>query len=272
MHAMFQEILRDLWLVPVGIVVGAIGTLIGAGGGFLLVPLLLIVYPDLSPAAVTSISLTMVVFNASSGTWAYGRMGRIDYKSGTVFAVATIPGAVLGAWVIEWIPRRPFDLVFGVILGLLGVFLLISGAGVRDGDGHGDHSASLRPTLTPRKWLIGILVSIGVGFLSTLLGIGGGIIHVPALVHLLGYSVHGATATSHYVLMISATVATIVHIARGELLGVAWKAVCAGVGAFIGAQIGAHWSKRVSGPMIARGLGVALSLVAVRLILLAIQG
>ena len=80
-----------LWLVPLGFVVGAYGTLIGAGGGFVLMPALLLLYRGESPELLTSISLAVVFFNALSGSFAYARMGRIDYKSGLLFSTTTIP-------------------------------------------------------------------------------------------------------------------------------------------------------------------------------------
>ena len=89
-----------LWLLPLGFVIAAYGTLIGASGGFVLVPLLLLLYPKESPEIITSISLAVVFFNAASGSVAYARMKRIDYKSGIIFSIATIPGAILG-------PSRP---------------------------------------------------------------------------------------------------------------------------------------------------------------------
>ncbi|HEY3168403.1 MAG TPA: sulfite exporter TauE/SafE family protein, partial [Candidatus Binatia bacterium] len=95
-----------LWLLPLGILIGAFGTLIGAGGGFILVPILLLLYPDENTELITSISLAVVFFNALSGSWAYSRMGRIDYKSGMIFAVATIPGAILGAVSTAYVPRH----------------------------------------------------------------------------------------------------------------------------------------------------------------------
>src|SRR6185295_19952217 len=56
----------ELLLVPLGFAVGTYGTLVGAGGGFVLVPALLIIYPDESPSSITSISLAVVFFNALS--------------------------------------------------------------------------------------------------------------------------------------------------------------------------------------------------------------
>ena len=84
-------------LVLLGLLVGAYGTMIGAGGGFILVPVLLLLYPDDSPELVTSISLGAVFFNAVSGSFAYIRQRRVDFLAGNAFAAATIPGAIAGA-------------------------------------------------------------------------------------------------------------------------------------------------------------------------------
>ena len=101
--------LDKLWLIPVGFIVGTYGTLIGAGGGFVLVPMLLLLYPKESPEVITSISLAVVFFNALSGSIAYIRLKRVDYHSGVLFAIATIPGAILGAVTTSSIPRPLFD-------------------------------------------------------------------------------------------------------------------------------------------------------------------
>jgi uncharacterized protein len=83
--------------VLLGLGVGAYGTLIGAGGGFLLVPILIWLYPSARPELLASVSLAVVFFNAFSGSIAYGRLRRIDYRTGLIFPAAALPGAVLGA-------------------------------------------------------------------------------------------------------------------------------------------------------------------------------
>src|SRR6266542_1994446 len=176
-----------IWLFPLGILIGAFGTLIGAGGGFLLVAILLILYPNENTELITS------------------------------FAIATIPGAILGAVSTAYVPRYAFDFIFGVLMIVAGVFLWFSAK-----DDHAHAQVPSGPHASVKKlarWkvrdfvdrdgvhyhyeydpVIGIVLSIFVGFVSSLLGVGGGFIHVPALSRLLNFPVHIATATSHFVL------------------------------------------------------------------------
>jgi uncharacterized membrane protein YfcA len=276
--------LTYLWLFPLGLAIGAFGTLIGAGGGFILVPILLIVYPNENTELITSISLAVVFFNALSGSVAYARMKRIDYKSGIIFAVATIPGAILGAVSTAYVPRYAFDIIFGVLMIVAGAFLWLSAK-----DDHKQAHASPASGANgekPARWtvrklvdadgaryryaynpVVGIVLSIFVGFISSLLGVGGGFIHVPALSRLLNFPVHIATATSHFVLAVMALTGTLVHIANGAFEhGVRRTAILA-VGVVLGAQVGARLSNQVGGKWIIRGLALALIFVGIRLIL-----
>src|ERR1051325_6904140 len=102
-------------LVITGFLIGALGTLIGAGGGFLLVPLLLITRPDFSPEVITAISIAIVAANAITGSIAYARSKRIDYKAGLLFAAFSIPGSVIGVFLTRYISHHAFNIVFGVL-------------------------------------------------------------------------------------------------------------------------------------------------------------
>ena len=265
------------WLLPLGFVIGAFGTLIGAGGGFILVPLLLLLYPNESPDLITSISLAVVFFNALSGSLAYARMKRVDYRSGIIFSIATVPGAVLGALTTAYISRRLFDAIFGALMIVASAYLLWR---------PGDHRKNLSTTANHNQLLrglvdtegirhtlsynpaVGIVLSLFVGYLSSLLGVGGGFIHVPALVHLLGFPVHVATATSHFVLAVMALTGTIVHVVTGTFAHGVSRTIALGIGAIFGAKLGASLSNRIHGDWIIRGLAVALGLVGVRLLIM----
>ena len=268
--------LETLGLAALGLVVGAFGTLIGAGGGFLLVPALLLLYPHDSPALITGMSLAVVFFNASSGSFAYARMGRVDFKSGLMFATATIPGAVLGALTTAHMPRRTFDLLFGVLLTAGSIYLIWRPIRTGEDDPRARPSGHFHRHLVERDGtthdftydpILGIGISVMVGFVSSLLGIGGGIIHVPVLSQLLDFPVHIATATSHFTLSIMALAGSLVHLASGALAPGLGRIAALSVGVIAGAQVGAALSSRVHGVWIMRGLAIALGFVGLRILL-----
>lgn len=242
-----------------GVFVGLLGTLIGAGGGFLLVPVLLLLYPGKNPEVVAAVSLAMVCANAISGSVAYGRMRRIQYRPGLIFAAASVPTAVIGAFSTAFMPRRDFELVFAGLLAFAALMLFLKApAG-------GASVSATAPVLSRGKLTLGALLSVAIGFISSFLGIGGGIIHVPALTLFLGFPVHLATATSHFTLAFVALAGTLVNIFSGRLHG-SWGIVAALVlGALAGAQAGARLSSRIHGHLILRLLAAALLLVALRL-------
>jgi len=260
------------WLILLGFAVGAYGTLIGAGGGFVLMPLMLLLYPNEPPEVLTAISLVVVFFNAASGSAAYARMGRIDFRAGLLFAAAGIPGAVAGAFCTEIIPRRAFDVTFGVLMIAAALALLLSRTVIESTAashqaGHTADPAGTAAQRAPYNARLGAGISFGIGYLSSLLGIGGGIMHVPLLVRVLKFPVHVATATSHFILAILALTATVVHAADGTLAHGLWRTTFLSIGVVAGAQVGAALSNRVHGTWILRGLGLALAIVGARLLL-----
>lgn len=253
-----QEFFR---LAPLGLLVGAYGTLVGAGGGSVLVPFLLIILPHEAPATVTAISLAVVFFNAYSGTIAYMRMGRIDYRSGVLFTLAGLPGAVIGTLLVHEMPRSLFDPIFGVLLLALGGFLVTNPLGSAGMDGR-DHSAPA----DQGRMLFGSVGSAYIAVVSSLLGLGGGIIHVPFLIRALRMPPHTATATSHFVLTFIALTATVTHVALGEFDRGLTQTMYLAVGVMMGAPLGAALSSRLHGSLIVRLLALALCLVGLRLL------
>jgi uncharacterized membrane protein YfcA len=109
-----------------------------------------------------------------------------------------------------------------------------------------------------------------VGFISSLLGIGGGIIHVPVLVNLLNFPVHIATATSHFVLVVTSFTGTLAHILFNHILTGTALVVALSIGVIIGAQLGAVFSSRVRDKNIMRLLAVTLGIVGLRIVVMAI--
>lgn len=253
-----QEFVR---LAPLGLLVGAYGTLVGAGGGSVLVPVLLILLPLETPATVTAISMAVVFFNAYSGTIVYMRMDRVDYRAGVLFTVAGLPGAVLGTLLVHEMPRSLFDPIFGVLLLAIGGLLVASPLGSAAADG----PAAAAP-VSDRRLCAGSVGSAYIGVLASLMGIGGGVIHVPFLIRVLRMPPHTATATSHFVLTFIALTSTLTHVALGEFDRGLAQTMYLAVGVMMGAPLGATLSTRLGGSLIVRLLALALCLVGVRLL------
>lgn len=259
--------LQFLWLIPLGFFAGGYGALIGAGGGFVLAPALLLIYPSEAPETITSISLSVVFFNALSGTLVYARSKRIDFKLGAIFALATMPGAVLGALATNAISRDKFNLMFGFLLIAVAIFLALNpGQKSMAQVAQGSASPSLVSRWSVRTLLIGASLSTLFGFISSFLGIGGGFLYVPALVYLLRFPIHIATATSLFVLTITALTGSVTHIAAGFFEHGIRRALGLSIGAILGAQVAARLSRHVRGDWIIRSLAIALGLVGLRLV------
>jgi uncharacterized membrane protein YfcA len=263
-----------VFLVLLGVAVGAFGTLLGSGGGFILTPILLLLYPHDRPATITAISLTAVFFNAASGSAAYAHQRRIDFRSGLTFALAALPGSIAGALVVGSVSRHLFDGLMGAVLLALAVWLLVGARGARTAPrGRLTNRELVDRYGTTHRYAVperrGALYSTVVGFVSSFLGIGGGIIHVPLLVRALGFPTHIATATSHFILAIIAGSGAATHAVTGSFAhghGL-HRAAAISIGVVVGAQVGARFSLRTSARVLEVLLAVALLVLAVRLLL-----
>jgi uncharacterized membrane protein YfcA len=198
-------------------------------------------------------------------------MRRIDYRAGSMFALASVPGAILGAITTGHLARQTFDLLLGTAILAVAIYLTLRPGGedcdeLRMPNACEDLPPAERKTTPCYCRSFGMLISALVGYLSSLLGIGGGIIHVPAMVHLLRFPVHVATATSHFVLAIMAGTGTLVHVVCGSFHHGVRRTIALGIGVLIGAPLGAYVSSRIGGSLIIRALAAALGLVAVRLL------
>jgi uncharacterized protein len=266
-------------LIGIGFFIGTLGTLIGAGGGFLLVPILIIMYPHFTPETITAISMVVVACNAISGSIAYMASRRVDYKAGIIFAICTIPGSILGVLTTAIIPRGIFDIIFGIIMLALAVFLFFKG---------GEKESVKKPVAAHKGWIqqhltdkwgehydyaynlrLGMLLSVFVGYFSPLLGIGGGIIHVPAMAEWLLFPVHIATATSHFILAIMSTVSVIVHYFQGNYNDPVVVKMVIGIviGVSPGAQLGAFLSRKINGKYIIKALAVSIGIVGIKILI-----
>lgn len=268
--------LQDLLLVPLGLVAGIYGTIIGAGGGFVLVPALLLLFRDKPADQITAITLTVALVSGISAFAAYARQRRIDYLTALVMGGAAVPGGILGVIAIHTLPRPVFDTVFGVLLLVVGTVTLRR----RDAAAAPDlpeGSGVLRRQIVAADGTVhcyaypvwrGLGLSGGVGFFSNLLGIGGGVLQVPVMIAILSIPLAVAVPTSTLMLLFSSAAGVAVHIADGHLAGEnTTMALLLAAGAVPGAQLGAFLGQRFASSTVSILLIGGLSLVGIRLVL-----
>lgn len=263
-------------LLGSGLCIGAYGTLVGIGGGPLIVPILVFFY-GWDPRYVVGTSLFVVFLNALSGTTGYVYQQRIDYAGGIKFSLAALPGSVASGLVHRYFRVESFGVIFGVFLLALAVYCMVGLQKLRD-------EQRKRPkTLNPAHRLLrfrdrfgsryrftvndslGLAFNFALGFLVGFLGIGGGVLQVPMLVFALRYPVHLATATSHFITLITCTYALVPSIAFGHVRFD--QGLWMGLGVVIGAQAGAWLSPRLQSRAILGLFTCVILAFAARLIL-----
>lgn len=248
-----------------GAAVGVFGTIVGIGGGLVLVPVFILfmsdggIYPYFHSAPqIVGTSLFVVLMNAVSGVTAYIRQKRVFFDAAVPFALATVPGAFLGSYIASTFNAKSLDFWFGCFLFCMGCIMTWNTCKKAP-----ENKLVIDKGFHYNKPL-GIVCSLIVGFLSSIFGIGGGIVHVPVMIYLLGFPVHIATATSQFVLACSSFVGVVSHV---MLSHVVWlPAICIGIGATIGAQIGARLSRKTKSRTILTILAAAIFFVSIKLI------
>lgn len=263
------------WLVLSGLVAGTWGSIIGAGGGFILVPLMLFVFPDAAPATVTAISLAAVLTTGLSSTATYACLKRIDYKMGIIFGLASVPTAILGVLAVLRLTRSVFQIIFAVLLIVLAFYLAFLRRKYSNSPENAPRGSVPRLLVDGRgtvykyavNFKLGSLITLAVGFLSGMLGIGGGLLNVPAMIAILQIPVHVAAASSQLALVATSTTAVATHAVKGTLASGEWSyALLCAAGTVVGAQIGARISSRLSGLFIVRLLSLGLAGLGIRLL------
>jgi len=251
--------------------VGIIAAMTGVGGGVFIVPLLSLAYGFSFHQAIGT-SLTMIIFTSLSSAIGYWKQRRIDYKTGSILTLTSVPGALVGAYLTSIIEEKLLGLIFGVFL----VFVALRMA----------FQFNLYRVQTPRLGKVwhrkivdsggaifeydtnvnlGLVLSFFGGLSSGLLGIGGGALMVPILHLTMGFPMHVTVATSMFIMVFTSISGTATHFSLGNVQ--IYHAVFLCIGVIFGAQLGAYFSKKVSGKNLRRIFGLVLLLVSVRMIL-----
>lgn len=263
-------------VIVVGFAIGCYGTIVGIGGGPLIIPTLFVFYGWDSEVLVAT-SLFIVFLNATSGSIGYALQKRLVYKSGFKFAIAAIPGAIISGFVHHSINIPIFNVIFGVFLILLAIYTFTNVSNIDRLHFFNKkiNLANCRRVKFTDKFgikydfysddLLGFKVNFFLGFFVGFLGIGGGVFQVPMLLFFLYYPAHIATATSHLITMLTCLIALIPHLALGNVAFS--EGIWMGLGVIAGAQLGAALAPKIKSKWIIYLFIIVLIMFAIKLIL-----
>lgn len=260
------------WSAPIlGLAVGLVLALTGAGGAILAVPLLLFGL-HLTLAQAAPISLLTVALAAAVGAALALRARTLRYRAAGVMAAAGLAAVPLGQWLSHSLPERPLTVLFAAVLVAAATRTLLQANRELRGEEVARPEATPcrrdpatgRLRWTPRCAVVLMLTGAVTGLLSGLLGVGGGFVVVPALLLLTDITMQGVIATSMGVIALVSMGAAALAAAQGH---VAWDigAPFAG-GAVAGLLAGRAWAQRLRGPRLQQGFAVVSLLVAAGLV------
>lgn len=239
-----------LIMIGGGVAAGLFGSLLGLGGGILIVPILTLGL-GLPLLTAVGVSLVCVIVTSGAAAGVYLERRVANLRLGMTLELFTAIGALGGALVAFLIPEKLLSALFG---GLLVYVAATMARGrepapdetVTDGDDPAPPSfaASLSgPGYRVRNLGLGAVGSVVAGVISALLGIGGGTVKVPVMHVLMGVPLRVATATSNLMIGITASSGAIVYLLRGGIDG--YVAAPTAVGVFLGASLGSRVAHRI---------------------------
>jgi hypothetical protein len=250
--------------VALALVSAFIAAMAGVGGGFLYVPILTLVF-GLEPADAVGTSLVIIIFTTLAASVSYLRQGRVFFRSAVFLILPGVIGAMIGAYATVFIPAALIGILFSGIVGLLSIKLLfptfslirpIECGPSREEVCHDCFSVTARHRIYYLHYLVWGLVS---GLASGLIGIGGGVFNVPALVT-AGMPVHFATATSTLVVLCSSMTGGGIHAFLGHVD--TYYAFIFSIGAVAGGYLGARQAPRAPEGVLRTCIGLLFMVVA----------
>ena len=258
-----------LLLLAGGVAAGVFGSLLGLGGGILIVPFLTLVFGFPLLEAV-GVSLVCVIMTSGAAAGVYLERRVANLRLGMTLELFTAIGALFGGLIAFLLPERLLEFVFALLLAYTALTMArrrdASEAPADDTTSAATEIASgdraFLDTLSGPGYRVhhlgfGVIGSVVAGIASALLGIGGGLVKVPVMHVIMGVPLRVATATSNLMIGITASASAIIYLIRGSIDP--YAAAPTAIGVFIGASIGSRTAHRI--PLrVLRGLFVAILL------------
>jgi uncharacterized membrane protein YfcA len=267
-----------------GAAVGFLSGMFGVGGGFLITPLL--IFYNIPPVVAVATGANQVVASSISGAITHFRRGTLDVKLGSVLLVGGLSGATVGIWIFSLLRRLGqldlfISLLYVVFLGTVGGLMLLESvnamrrasrnvppAARKPGHHHWVHRLPLKMRFKKSKIFLSVIpivaLGFGIGILTSVMGVGGGFIMVPAMIYLLRIPTNVVVGTSLFQIIFVTAYTTVVQAATNFSVDIvlAFILMLAGV---IGAQYGVRVGQKLRGEQLRALLGLLVLAVGLRL-------
>ena len=269
-------------LMSLGLVVGFLSGMFGVGGGFLMTPMLMLL--GIPPAVAVASEANHILAASFSGFLAHMRRLNVDFLMGFILLTGGIVGSVLGVFLLKYLliigqEKIFISLSYIFILVFVGVWMLWESLNTLKKINKGKinklhehiwlHGLPFKIKFRKSHLYISIIPPIFIGFvvgvLSSIMGVGGGFILVPAMIYILGMPTQVVIGTSLLQIVFVTSVSTIMHSYINQTVDVVLSSLLL-IGAVIGAQIGTRVMVKLKGEQIRFLLAIIIIIVAVVLI------
>jgi len=267
-------------ILSYGFVVGLLSGLVGVGGGFLITPLL--IFTGVPPLVAVATGSAQIVGTSATGSYAHWRLGNVDFKMAILLLLGSWTGGGLGVFLARALQQSGqfgniVTFLYVVLLGFIGVSMLIESVNAVRRKGAGSSSASADKARSDKSWMsklpmqisfpvsglqlsaiVPLVLGVGVGVLTSLMGVGGGFIMVPIMLYMLKMPTKVVVGTSLFQLLFTtAVVATMqagINMSVDPFLALTL---------ILGSILGTHWGTLLGVKLPAEQLRLVLALVVV---------
>lgn len=250
-------------LIIIGLISSIIGSLIGVGGGIIIVPTLVFIGANsdiltgITIQTAIGISSLTLVFTGLFSIIGYRREGQntVDFKNGILFSIGIIPGSLLGAYLSRFLNDVYFNIVFGIFLFIISILLIIKERlAAKNGE---KVEKNVNTSLS-------IIFSFFVGISAGLFGIGGGVLMTPLMIIVFNFTPHLAVTTSMIIIFTSSLASSVGHTIQGHVL---WGyGVVLIIASYIGTKFGVRINRNIDSAKLSNLLKFVLILLSIYLI------
>ncbi len=260
-------------LLIMGSGAGILGSLFGLGGGVIFVPVLMIVF-GLAPTEAVAISLIGIIAGSVGASTVFVGKGLSNIRLGLLLEITTATGAIIGAVVATYLQDWVLVLIFAAIMFYSGFRMIVNPEKVIEpGEGsdswrcfrYNDEAMGESISYEIQNVKGGMAICTFAGMASSMTGVGGGAIKVPLMNLYMHVPMKAASATSSYMIGITAFSGAITYFFAGEVL--LEYAAGVAIGAFIGSVLGTHFARRLNAKHLRKYFSVVLFFMATLVLL-----